>query len=226
LLETAWGVDADASQETGPHLFEFSPAGTAFEYYAHSIGARSQSAKTYLEKNFESFENGRWWYPAAWDKADDRVLSVGDSTYSLLHLYHRSSHIMSQYQTWAASLPELINHGLSALADTLQQDKHLTIANTSIAIIGTPDASIENVAASGPAKRGFFRVWENDDVDQLLRAWRRSRGEPEDGPQEEQPQAEGQAGEATEGEGQGAGTTGEGAPPAEHAAGEDVTMGE
>jgi 20S proteasome alpha/beta subunit len=100
LLETAWGVDADASQETGPHLFEFSPAGTAFEYYAHSIGARSQSAKTYLEKNFESFENGRWWYPAAWDKADDRVLSVGDSTYSLLHLYHRSSHIMSQYQTW------------------------------------------------------------------------------------------------------------------------------
>jgi 20S proteasome subunit alpha 6 len=69
-------------------------------------------------------------------------------------------------------------------------------------------------------------VWENDDVDQLLRAWRRSRGEPEDGPQEEQPQAEGQAGEATEGEGQGAGTTGEGAPPAEHAAGEDVTMGE
>jgi 20S proteasome subunit alpha 6 len=39
-------------------LFEFSPAGTAFEYYAHSIGARSQSAKTYLEKNFESFEDG------------------------------------------------------------------------------------------------------------------------------------------------------------------------
>lgn len=44
-------------QETGPHLFEFSPSGTAFEYYAHSIGARSQSAKTYLEQNFESFEN-------------------------------------------------------------------------------------------------------------------------------------------------------------------------
>ena len=44
-------------QETGPHLFEFSPSGTAFEYYAHSIGARSQSAKTYLEQNFESFVN-------------------------------------------------------------------------------------------------------------------------------------------------------------------------
>ena len=51
-------VDELTLQETGPHLFEFSPAGTAFEYYAHSIGARSQSAKTYLEKNFEGFEDG------------------------------------------------------------------------------------------------------------------------------------------------------------------------
>lgn len=50
---------ADKTQETGPHLFEFSPSGTSFEYYAHSIGARSQSAKTYLETNFESFEDGK-----------------------------------------------------------------------------------------------------------------------------------------------------------------------
>ncbi|KAI8390890.1 20S proteasome subunit alpha 6 [Radiomyces spectabilis] len=41
--------------ETGPHLFECSPAGTCFEYYAMSIGARSQSAKTYLEKHHEAF---------------------------------------------------------------------------------------------------------------------------------------------------------------------------
>ncbi|KAI9332430.1 20S proteasome subunit alpha 6 [Zopfochytrium polystomum] len=44
------GVD-----ETGPHLYEFSPSGNAFDYYAVSIGARSQSAKTYLEKHFEKF---------------------------------------------------------------------------------------------------------------------------------------------------------------------------
>lgn len=145
--------------ETGPHLFEFSPAGTAFEYYAHSIGARSQSAKTYLEKNFESFED--------------------------------------------ADLPSLINHGLSALADTLQQDKHLTIANTSIAIIGPSGEAVEKVQGSGAARRGNFRIWENEDVDQLLRGWRRSRGEPEDGPQEgdapqvqdgQQPAAAGAAG--------------------------------
>ncbi|KAI9315254.1 20S proteasome subunit alpha 6 [Dichotomocladium elegans] len=41
--------------ETGPHLHELSPAGTGFEYYAMSIGARSQSAKTYLEKNYKEF---------------------------------------------------------------------------------------------------------------------------------------------------------------------------
>ncbi|KAL1917531.1 uncharacterized protein VTP21DRAFT_3924 [Calcarisporiella thermophila] len=41
--------------ETGPHLYECSPAGNAFEYYAMAIGARSQSAKTYLEKNFSEF---------------------------------------------------------------------------------------------------------------------------------------------------------------------------
>jgi len=40
---------------SGPHLFEFSPSGNSYEYYAMSIGARSQSAKTYLEKNYESF---------------------------------------------------------------------------------------------------------------------------------------------------------------------------
>lgn len=41
--------------QSGPHLFEFSPSGNSYEYYAMSIGARSQSAKTYLEKHYESF---------------------------------------------------------------------------------------------------------------------------------------------------------------------------
>ncbi|KAA1073565.1 hypothetical protein PGT21_015653 [Puccinia graminis f. sp. tritici] len=40
---------------TGPHLYEFSPSGNCLEYFAMSIGARSQSAKTYLEKHFEKF---------------------------------------------------------------------------------------------------------------------------------------------------------------------------
>ncbi|PNH05265.1 Proteasome subunit alpha type-1-A, partial [Tetrabaena socialis] len=44
------GVDA-----AGPHLFNTCPSGNYFEYKAMAIGARSQAAKTYLEKHFESF---------------------------------------------------------------------------------------------------------------------------------------------------------------------------
>ncbi|KAI8844780.1 20S proteasome subunit alpha 6 [Chytridium lagenaria] len=44
------GVD-----ETGPHLYECSPSGNYFDYIAVGIGARSQSAKTYLEKHHATF---------------------------------------------------------------------------------------------------------------------------------------------------------------------------
>ena len=44
------GVD-----DTGPHLYEFSPTGNCFEYYAMSLGARNQSAKTYLERHMDEF---------------------------------------------------------------------------------------------------------------------------------------------------------------------------
>ena len=45
------GVDS-----TGPHIFETCPSGNYYEYEAYSIGARSQSARTYLEDNFEAFK--------------------------------------------------------------------------------------------------------------------------------------------------------------------------
>jgi 20S proteasome subunit alpha 6 len=44
------GVD-----EAGPHLYECCPSGNAYEFFAQSIGARSQSAKTYLEKRLAEF---------------------------------------------------------------------------------------------------------------------------------------------------------------------------
>ncbi|KAI8866099.1 20S proteasome subunit [Ramicandelaber brevisporus] len=40
---------------TGPHLYEFSPSGNLFEFHATSIGSRSQSARTYLERHYETF---------------------------------------------------------------------------------------------------------------------------------------------------------------------------
>ncbi len=40
---------------TGAHIYQTDPSGNAFEYVAQAMGARSQSAKTYLEKHFETF---------------------------------------------------------------------------------------------------------------------------------------------------------------------------
>ncbi|KAH8888849.1 N-terminal nucleophile aminohydrolase [Thozetella sp. PMI_491] len=44
------GVD-----DRGPHLFEFQPSGMTEEMVAFAIGARSQMARTYLEKNIDAF---------------------------------------------------------------------------------------------------------------------------------------------------------------------------
>ncbi|KAJ2915012.1 hypothetical protein MD484_g5387, partial [Candolleomyces efflorescens] len=106
--------------KTGPHLYEFSPSGNSYEYYAMSIGARSQSAKTYLEKHYESFAD--------------------------------------------CSLEDLIRHGLHALRETLQQDKELTVNNTSIGIIG-PASEHEKDVPPG----GSFRILENEAVDPFLK---------------------------------------------------------
>ena len=45
------GCDAN-----GPHLFEFQPSGVTQEMVACGIGARSQMARTYLERNLDEFE--------------------------------------------------------------------------------------------------------------------------------------------------------------------------
>ena len=41
--------------ETGTHLFETCPSANFYEYTAMAIGAKCQSAKTYLEKNYTNF---------------------------------------------------------------------------------------------------------------------------------------------------------------------------
>lgn len=46
LLVAGW-------DETGAHLYEFQPSGSVLEYYGTAIGARSQAARTYLERNLD-----------------------------------------------------------------------------------------------------------------------------------------------------------------------------
>lgn len=46
------GVD-----DAGAHLYEFQPSGIVLEMLACAIGARSQMARTYLERNLDKFES-------------------------------------------------------------------------------------------------------------------------------------------------------------------------
>jgi 20S proteasome subunit alpha 6 len=62
------------------------------------------------------------------------------------------------------NLEELINHGLCALRETLQQDKELTIHNTSIGIVGPAGANEASVSSEGS-----FRIIEGEPVEVYLK---------------------------------------------------------
>ena len=49
------GLLVASIDQAGTHLFETCPSGNYFEYVAYAIGDKCQSAKTYLERNFETF---------------------------------------------------------------------------------------------------------------------------------------------------------------------------
>jgi len=51
------GLLVSSYDRTGTHLYEVDPAGNYFEYKAQSIGAKCQSARTFLENHFETFED-------------------------------------------------------------------------------------------------------------------------------------------------------------------------
>ncbi len=51
------GLLVAAYDQTGPHLYATEPSGNYYEYYAMAMGSRSQTSRTYLEKEFENFAN-------------------------------------------------------------------------------------------------------------------------------------------------------------------------
>ncbi len=50
------GMLIAVSDQTGPHLYLTEPSGNFYEYVAMAIGSRSQTSRTYLEREYESFE--------------------------------------------------------------------------------------------------------------------------------------------------------------------------
>ena len=61
--------------------------------------------------------------------------------------------------TRPGNLEDLIRHGLHALRETLQQDKELTINNTSIGIVGPSGAHETDVSVEGS-----FRILEGEPI--------------------------------------------------------------
>jgi 20S proteasome subunit alpha 6 len=51
------GLLVASCDQTGPHLYITEPSGNYFEYVAMAIGSRSQTSRTYLEKEYENFAN-------------------------------------------------------------------------------------------------------------------------------------------------------------------------
>jgi len=51
------GLLISGIDKTGTHLYQTEPSGNYYSYKAIAIGARSQSAKTYLEKNYQTFDD-------------------------------------------------------------------------------------------------------------------------------------------------------------------------
>jgi 20S proteasome subunit alpha 6 len=49
------GLLVASYDQTGPHLYVTEPSGNYYEYYAMAIGSRSQTSRTYLEREFENF---------------------------------------------------------------------------------------------------------------------------------------------------------------------------
>ena len=76
-------------------------------------------------------------------------------------LYRLDFPALMQY---TGDLNDLIRHGLHALRETLQQDKELTINNTSIGILG-PAGPHEQ---SGESTVGDFRILEGEPIQVYL----------------------------------------------------------
>ena len=51
------GLLVAAYDQTGPHLYATEPSGDYYEYIAMAIGSRSQTSRTYLEQQFNTFSS-------------------------------------------------------------------------------------------------------------------------------------------------------------------------
>uniref|UniRef100_A0A8C4Q475 Proteasome subunit alpha type n=1 Tax=Eptatretus burgeri TaxID=7764 RepID=A0A8C4Q475_EPTBU len=116
--------------EKGPHVYQTCPSASVFDCKAMSIGARSQSARTYLERRLDQFLDGQdlflsvhFHHPIYFH---EYFCACDISTVSSMHVVDLSRFPVTIFCPFLADLDDLVKHGLRALRETLPNDQDLT----------------------------------------------------------------------------------------------------
>ena len=118
---------------TGPHLYETQPSGNIHEYFAHALGDRSQSSKTYLEKTFESY---------ATQSRDDLILHAVRAL---------SKSISIKTMTEATSTTPLTADNCSIAIVGINEDFHELTAAEKESVLATVNAELVASGVTAPA---------------------------------------------------------------------------
>jgi 20S proteasome alpha/beta subunit len=118
-----------STQEHGPHIYSVDPSANFYDCKAMAIGARSQSARTYLERNIED------------------IIAAGSP--SLIYTCGCCCFFCLFFDLnflCALDLAGLIKHTLLALRETLPHEVSLSVSNVSLSIVGkdTPYSKISD----------------------------------------------------------------------------------
>lgn len=133
-------------QARGPHIYQIEPSSNFFDCKAQAIGARSQSARTYLERNLDKFpDSGVFffgWRASVTVPWSGRISQPGPAPFSFSLFC-------------VADKDALIKHALRALQDCLPSEVELTQKNTCVSVVG---------------KDSDFTTYEDDSVAPYLAA--------------------------------------------------------
>lgn len=113
----------------GPHIFQTCPSANYFDCKAMSIGARSQSARTYLERLMDKFADCEmkiiFSVLIAHEKIPSRTfVSHDQQTFWWLRCVTSSGSNCALI--FSGNLNDLVQHGLRALRETLPTEQDLT----------------------------------------------------------------------------------------------------
>jgi 20S proteasome subunit alpha 6 len=125
---------------TGPHIFQTCPSGNFYEWKSFALGARSQSAKTYIERNFDSFAARECASPTSLSLSPSLSLSLSRAHIPMLTPLAFSPPLSPALSSEAVSREELLREAAKALHQCLEAEKELDVNNCVLAIVGKDES--------------------------------------------------------------------------------------